>query len=162
MVHSAMPVAPPQVCVLMAGLSRVPWLLMHHRCAAPPSQSPISLTQARWGCKPAINSTHSTYTLHISNTKLRLGRIPSLAFPPPPPSKQTEKKTHTGLSTGLPYLQKTWTLFRIAIPKQKINNPRNPTTSTPPQCHTPTPPSPSVPETGGLGLLLQLAEVSLG
>ncbi|KAK0156422.1 hypothetical protein N1851_000293 [Merluccius polli] len=28
--------------------------------------------------------------------------------------------------------------------------------------HTPTPPSPSVPETGGLGLLLQLAEVSLG
>ncbi|CAL8263409.1 unnamed protein product [Merluccius merluccius] len=30
------------------------------------------------------------------------------------------------------------------------------------QGHTPTPPSPSVPETGGLGLLLQLAEVSLG
>ena len=38
--------------------------LMHHRCAAPPSQSPISLTQARWGCKPAINNTHSTHTLH--------------------------------------------------------------------------------------------------
>ncbi|KAK0153230.1 THAP domain-containing protein 10 [Merluccius polli] len=30
------------------------------------------------------------------------------------------------------------------------------------QGHTPTPPSPSVPETGGLGLLLRLAEVSLG
>ena len=42
----------------------VPWLLMHPRCAAPPSQSPISLTQARWGCKPAINNTHSTNTLH--------------------------------------------------------------------------------------------------
>ena len=25
------------VCVLIAGLSWVPWLLMHHRCAAPPS-----------------------------------------------------------------------------------------------------------------------------
>ena len=61
MVQTVMTVAPPRVCVLMAGLSWVPWLLMHHRCAAPPSQSPISLTQARWGCKPAINSTHSTY-----------------------------------------------------------------------------------------------------
>ena len=32
-------------------------IALHHRCAAPPSQSPISLT-------PAINSTHSTHTLH--------------------------------------------------------------------------------------------------
>ena len=47
----------------------VPWLLMHPRCAAPPSQSPISLTQARWGCKPAINNTHppqcSGYTFSL-------------------------------------------------------------------------------------------------
>ena len=32
----------------------------HHRFTAPPSQSPICLTQAGWGCKPAINHTHST------------------------------------------------------------------------------------------------------
>ena len=64
MVQAVMTVAPARVCVLMAGLSWVPWLVMHHRCAAPPSQSPISLTQARWGCKPAINNTHSTHTLH--------------------------------------------------------------------------------------------------
>ena len=53
-----MTLAPPRVCVLMAGLSWGAWLLMPPRCAAPPSQSPISLTQARWGCKPAINNTH--------------------------------------------------------------------------------------------------------
>ena len=99
----------------------VPWLLMHPRCAAPPSQSPISLTQARWGCKPAINNTHPP---HIPNTKLRLGRIPSLAYSPPPPpiphpSRQKKKKTHTGLWTGLPYLQKNRTLYRVSIPKQK-------------------------------------------
>ena len=47
-------------CVLMAGLGAM-IALMHHRCAAPPSQSPISLTQARWGCKPATNNTLSTY-----------------------------------------------------------------------------------------------------
>ena len=97
----------------------VPWLLMHPRCAAPPSQSPISLTQARWGCKPAINNTHPP---HIPNTKLRLGRIPSLAYSPPPPhppSKQTGKKNtyrtlnrvtiptkKNGLFTGFPYLNK--------------------------------------------------------
>ena len=63
-VQAAMTVAPPRVCALMAGLSWVPWLLMHHRCASPPSQSPISLTQARWGCKPAINNTQSTHALH--------------------------------------------------------------------------------------------------
>ena len=45
--------------------------LMHHRCAAPPSQSPISLTQARWGCKPATNNTHSTNTLHNIFTSFR-------------------------------------------------------------------------------------------
>ena len=48
--------------------------LMHHRCAAPPSQSPISLTQARWGCKPVINNTHSTYTLH-SYVEPRFGEL---------------------------------------------------------------------------------------
>ena len=116
-----MTVAPPRVCVLMAGLSWVPWLLMHPRCAASPSQSPISLTQARWGCKPAINNTHSTNTLHISPTpNWGWGESPASLLPPPhPPSKQTEKKKHipdsqqgyhtykkTGLFTGFPYLTK--------------------------------------------------------
>ena len=162
-VQTAMTVAPPRVCVLMAGLSWVLWLLMHHRCAAPPSQSPISLTQARWSCKPAINMTLHIHPPHILNTKLRLGRFPSLTYSPiPHPSKQKKKKTY-------------WTLNRVAIPTKKGNSfqgfhtlkkinttPRNPITSTPPQCHTPTPPSPSVLETGGLGLLPRLAEVSLG
>ena len=82
----------------------VPWLLMHPRCAAPPSQSPISLTQARWGCKPAINNTHPPLS---PTPNWGWGESPASPTPPPhPPSKQTEKKTHTGLSTGLPYLQK--------------------------------------------------------
>ena len=37
MVQAAMTVAPPRVCVLMAGLSWVAMIALHHRCAAPPS-----------------------------------------------------------------------------------------------------------------------------
>ena len=40
------------VCVLIAGLSWVPCL-----CSPTQPQSLISLTQARWGCKSAINHT---------------------------------------------------------------------------------------------------------
>ena len=81
-------------------------------------------TLAGWGCKPAINNTLYKHPPHIPNTKLRLGILPRLLPPPHPPSKQTEKKkkkTHTGLWTGLPYLQKKRTLYRVSIPKQKIN-----------------------------------------
>ena len=54
----------PSVCVDGWFILGAMIALMHHSCAAPPSQSPISLTQARWGCKPATNNTHSTHTLH--------------------------------------------------------------------------------------------------
>ena len=65
MLQAAMAVAPSlSVCGDSWFILGAMIALMHHRCAAPPSQSPISLTQARWGCKPAINHTHSTHTLH--------------------------------------------------------------------------------------------------
>ena len=44
---TAMAVAPPRVCVDGWFILGAMIALMHHRCAAPPSQSPISLTQAR-------------------------------------------------------------------------------------------------------------------
>ena len=50
----------PSVCVDGWFILGAMIALMHHRCAAPPSQSPISLTQARWGCRPAVNNTLST------------------------------------------------------------------------------------------------------
>ena len=95
----------------------VPWLLMHPRCAAPPSQSPISLTQARWGCKPAINNTHPP---HIPNTKLRLGRIPSLAYSPPPSPIQADRKKNTYR-----------TLNRVTIPTKKPDSLQGHTWETP-------------------------------
>ena len=49
LIHSAMPVAPPRVCVCVDGwfILGAMIALMHHRRAAPPSQSPISVTQTR-------------------------------------------------------------------------------------------------------------------
>ena len=48
-------------------------------CSPTQPQSLTSLTRARWGCKPAINNTHSTYTLHtiVFST---LSPPPSLLF----------------------------------------------------------------------------------
>ena len=44
----------PSMCVLIAGLSCVPWYLMHHRCAAPPRLRPGE----------AINQLSTTRTPH--------------------------------------------------------------------------------------------------
>ena len=130
-------------CVLMAGLSWLPWLLS---CTTGVQPHPARVQSVWLRPGEAINNTLHKHPPHIPNTKLRLGRIPSLAYPPQSPIQaDRKKKTHTGLSTGLPYLQKKQTLSRVAIPKQKIN-----TTPQPHYLHTspvshanPPPPPPS-------------------
>ena len=73
MVQTAMTVAPPRVCVLIAGLSWVPWLL-----CTPGVQPHPARVQSVW-LRPgeAVNQPSAAHTLHIHpphipNTKLRV------------------------------------------------------------------------------------------
>ncbi|KAK0147886.1 Charged multivesicular body protein 6 [Merluccius polli] len=89
---------------------------------------------------------------------------------------QIENKVIEGLKVGNECLKKMHEVMSIeeverimdetqdAVEYQQVCSPTQPESNQcdSGQCHTPTPPSPSVPETGGLGLLLQLVEVSLG
>ena len=78
------------VCVVLPGLSWVPWLLCTTGVQPHPAQSLISVTEARYGCRPAINHTHTTYpTLNWC-----WGESPASIYSLPHPSKQKKKLVH--------------------------------------------------------------------
>ena len=138
------------------------WFILGcHDCSCTPGVQPHpARVQSVW-LRPgeAVNQPSTTHTLHISPTpNWGWGESPASPTPPPPPiphPSRQKKKTHTGLWTGLPYLQKTRTLYRVSIPKQKINT--TPPTTLPPHLprvtRPPHPPPPSRRLEAGGGVL---------
>ncbi|KAK0148128.1 hypothetical protein N1851_012164 [Merluccius polli] len=89
----------------------------------------------------------------------------------PPPSSKDKSNSHRHFKEAVYKLSKTQSSEQRPV-ENEVGRNRTKTVCSPTQpesnqsdsgqCHTPTPPSPSVPETGGLGLLLELAEASQG
>ena len=113
------------------------WFILGcHDCSCTPGVQPHpARVQSVW-LRPgeAVNQPSTTHTLHISPTpNWGWGESPASPTPPPipHPSRQKKKQHIPDSEQGYHTYKKNRTLYRVSIPKQKIN-----TTPQPNYLHT--------------------------